>query len=118
MVLVFEPLEPGFVILQSNPLLYKLASWNKQDSDKTDCVSTRLQSDCAGKQLTVAEGVVSWTRQNQKCSDGSCGRCVLGVFNLSLCVGTNSLSESVEGREYRRNLHYVVQLVAHLSENS
>lgn len=50
-----------FFILQSNPLLYKLASWNKQDSDKTDCVSTRLQGGWVGKLLTMAEGVVSWT---------------------------------------------------------
>lgn len=41
-----EPLQPGFVILQSNPLLYTLASWSKQDNDKTDCVSTWLQGDC------------------------------------------------------------------------
>lgn len=41
-----EPLQPGFIILQSNPLLYKLFSWDKQDNDKMDCMSARLQGDC------------------------------------------------------------------------
>lgn len=57
-----EPLQPGFATLQSNPLLYSLTSWNKQDSDKMDCANKAVGRPHVAKQLIVAEDAVSWAR--------------------------------------------------------
>lgn len=79
-------------------------------------MTTRLQGDCVGEQLAKAEGVVSWTRLTEVFKWQLVNVCL--EFLIPPCVSELTHSDCVEGREYKRNLHYLVQLFAHLSGNS